>query len=209
MKMLAKLRLFKPGPAANFLIVLAIVNLLGACSTTRVNLQPGQAAEEVRINQLARDIKRLSPQVDPAEAERAAFVAINYSLQLAKQYEINHSALTHNFLINIGVKERGLCIHWTEDLQKRLLEENFRSLEFQWAVANYENPLRLEHSSVVVTVPGGNLQGGLLLDPWRYAGKLYWNQTRLDEDYQWQPREVVRQKKIAHRERLVPQQTTR
>ncbi len=190
------------------MIVLLLITLPGCSSKTPV--APTTFADgQTRINQLARDITGLSLHDDPAEARQAATIAINYSQQLAEEYEITRTPIVHNFLINIGVKERGLCTHWTEDLKTRLEREKFRSLELHWAVANYDKPFRLEHSSVVVTSPGEKITSGILLDPWRYAGYLYWSPPSEDDGYQWYPREQVRQQKLAHRARLLPQPTTR
>ena len=209
MKVLTNMRLFKPVKTFGWLFFLATGLLLSGCSTTPVVMQYESSVEQSRVERLTRDITRLSPFVDPAEASEVANIAINYSYQLAEEYEITRSPIMHNLLIQMGVKERGLCIHWTEDLKKRLQAENFRSLEFHWAIGNYHKPLRLEHSSVVVTANGGSIEGGLLLDPWRYGGRLYWNQTSLDEDYDWFPREVIREEKLAQRERLMVEQSDR
>lgn len=209
MKMLAKLRLFNPANTLKLVMFSVLLASIAGCSAKSAVSQLAPSSEQHRAEQLTRDITRLSPYVDPAEAAQAASIAIDYSYQLADEYEITQSPVMHNFLINIGVKQRGLCIHWTEDLQKRLQQEDFQSLEFHWAVANYDNPFRLEHSSVVVTPKGGQIKHGILLDPWRYGGRLYWNVASQDTGYQWFPRDVIRQKKLARRERLVEQPSSR
>ena len=94
-------------------------------------------------------------------------------------------------LVNLGIRERGLCIDWTTDLMARLQQEGFRSLQLHWAIANYQASFRLEHSSVVVSAIGGSIEQGLLLDPWRYSGNLYWARPGEDPGYRWRPRAEV------------------
>lgn len=200
MKMLTKKRLFKPfGQAFWFLFLLGL--LVSGCSTRQAVETADGLEEERRIAQLTREIGALSPQIFAGEAERAAIIAVRYSQQLAEEYNLSKPPLFHNFLVQTGLRERGLCIHWTEDLKAKLSQQGFQSLEFHWAVANYEPMFRFEHSSVVVTPQGGNINDGILLDPWRNSGELYWSKLDSDEGYEWFPREVIRQKKLQRQAR--------
>jgi hypothetical protein len=151
---------------------------------------------EQRIGELNRAILALGGDIDASEARRAARIAIEYSLQLAREYEVTDSAIVHNIKVNLGLKPRGLCVDWTRDLLTRLKQEKFHSLDLHWAVANYERAFRLEHSTVVVSARGESLEQGLVLDPWRYSGELYWSPTLLDKDYSWKPQgEILALKK--------------
>ena len=40
---------------------------------------------------------------------------------------------------------------------------------------------------MIVSARGEPLEQGLVLDPWRYSGELYWSPTLLDQDYSWKP----------------------
>ena len=146
---------------------------------------------ERRIADLEHAILSLGDNVDPGEASRAARVAIDYSLQLAREYGVSGSPLFHNIMVNLGIKSRGLCVHWTRDLGDRLRQEDFKSLDLHWAIANYESLFRLEHSTVVISAHGDSLQQGLVLDPWRNAGELYWARTLEDTDYPWRPQAEI------------------
>jgi hypothetical protein len=161
--------------------------LLAGCATSTpvANLPP--FVEQDRITELQLAIMALGDDVDRAEAQQAARIAIEYPLELAQQYEITDPPLVHNTLVNLGVKPRGLCTDWTVDLLTRLQQERFRSLELHWGIANYENLFRIEHSTVVISARGDSLQQGLVLDPWRYGGRLYWAKTLEDPVYQWYP----------------------
>ena len=73
----------------------------------------------------------------------------------------------------------------------RLRRERFHSLDLHWAIANYEAAFRLEHSSVVISAGGADLNQGLILDPWRNSGRLHWVLLTEDAKYRWQPRADV------------------
>jgi hypothetical protein len=165
----------------------SLLILLNGCASQGPRLEPHPAIAEQRIGELNRAILALGDDIDASEARRAARIAIEYSLQLAREYEITDSALVHNIKVNLGLKPRGLCVDWTRDLITRLKQEKFHSLDLHWAIANYERAFRLEHSTVVISARGASLEQGLVLDPWRYSGELYWSPTLLDKDYSWKP----------------------
>ena len=175
--------------------LILVVLLLQACASapTKPLLAPD---DQQQITQLSRDMLTLGDHVDPHEARLAATIAIRHSRELAQQYRISGSAIAHNLKVNLGLRDRGLCIHWTEDLLARLRREQFQTLGWHWAIANYENTFRLEHSSVVVTARGDGIDQGLVLDPWRHSGDLYWDATLNDSSYAWQPYDEVMLRKL-------------
>ena len=61
-------------------------------------------------------IRLLSPMVDPEEARQAAAMMTKESIQLAEDYDAVEPAWFHNVLVNSGLRERGLCYHWVNDL---------------------------------------------------------------------------------------------
>ncbi len=173
------------------LVLLPLV-LLAACSTPREH-RPDE------INRLASGIMALSPAIDPEEAQRAARIAIEYPKQLRIRYQVEDSPVLHNIKVNSGRKPRGLCWHWAEDLQKRLMRENFQTLTTHRAIANSHTRLLIDHSTVIVSAVGDRFDEGMVLDGWRYGGTLYWAPTLKDAKYTWVPREVVFARKRAKR----------
>lgn len=167
-----------------------LMALLLAASCTLTPPVPDQPDSE-KIAELSLAIAALGPDVDPGEAERAARLAVEYPRRLAMAYEIEDSPLTHNSKVNKGLKPRGLCWHWARDLGARLEKEQFRTLDIQYAIANYDVAFRIEHSSVIITAPGETIEQGLVLDPWRYGGALYWGPVPEDKSYPWRPRAEV------------------
>lgn len=173
-----------------FLSALLIL-LIQGCATTSPQPDLPPMVEQQRIAELRLAIRSLSDDIDAQEASLAARIAIEYTRQLAQEYEISGSPIAHNFLVNIGVKERGLCVDWTSDLLVRLQQERFHSLELHWGIANYENAFRLEHSTVIISARGDSLDQGLVLDPWRQGGQLFWAPTLQDPDYRWHPQAEI------------------
>ena len=181
--------------------LLALVGLtiwiLSSCASTPPISSSAVEIEQQRITQLNREIIALGKNVDPHEARLAATIAIRYSRKLAQEYDISGSAIGHNLKVNLGLRDRGLCIHWTEDLLTRLQQERFQSLDLHWAIANYEATFRLEHSTVIISARNDSLYQGLVLDPWRHTGDLFWSPTLADRQYPWRPKaEIMALKRI-------------
>jgi len=165
---------------------LGAAGLLAGCSGA-----PARTATAGGVAGLETAILELGPDVDPAEAARAARMAYDVSAQLAREYEIVDPPLIHNTKVNLGLKPRGLCYHWARDIQTRMTAARFASLQFTGLVANAENPFLLEHSTAVVIPRGGDWRQGVVLDPWRTGGILHWDQVQDDTRYNWKARADV------------------
>ena len=172
-----------------------LIDLLG-CASAKV-YYPGNATSNTdpagnsssaqvyrdRIKQLEQELMALSTTVDKAEAQITAATAVRESAVLVEKYELVRPALAHNLLVALGLKDRGLCYHWTEDLMQRLLALDLKSFQLYWAVAYRGSELR-EHNCVVITASGQGFHEGIVLDPWRNSGNLYW--ARITKDgYPW------------------------
>ena len=157
---------------------------------------PPAAPEEV--SRLAAAIAALGAEVDRAEARRAAEISYAHTHRLAQDYEITDPPVIHNTKVNMGLKPRGLCWHWAHDMEKRLRQERFATLDLHRAVANADS-VRLEHSTAIVSARGAGYDEGIVLDPWREGGRLTWVAVREDRDYDWEPRHEVVARKLARR----------
>jgi len=159
---------------------------VAACTT---NLPaPGSQAD---IAALAAQIRALSLNVDPDEATRAARISYETTFALAGAYQIADPPLIHNAKVNAGTKPRGLCYHWAEDMEARLNRENFQTLDMTRAIANSERRFFIEHSTAIITAKGAPMTSGIVLDPWRKGGTLFWSPAAKDPRYVWLPREDV------------------
>lgn len=178
---------------ARLICVLSLV-LLSSVGHARSNgPAPGTPQE---VAELARAILALGAEVDPQEAMRAAQVTYDYTYQLSQEYQITDRPLVHNTKVNLGSKPRGLCWHWAEDIEARLKKERFRTLDIHRAVANAFN-IRLEHSTSIISKKGDDFQQGIVLDPWRKGGVLFWSPVSEDRRYVWMARDEVMAKKRA------------
>jgi len=171
--------------AWNALLAVIAAAMVSGCAAPRSALLREPARIESRIAALQGRLKGLGKATDPDEARRVAQTAVAGSLELAEGYRVATPALWHNLLIQMGVRDRGLCYHWTEDLMKRLQSLNLKTYQLHWGVAHKGSDLR-EHNSVVITALRQPFDTGLVLDPWRNSGDLYWAAVRQD-DYPWVP----------------------
>jgi hypothetical protein len=178
------------------LALFAVASVLCSCAGVHYRLPQDESGVHGQKNehwQRTRDLKRalldLDPGIIPEEAALVAETAVFYSLELANEYELITPPLFHNTLVNLGMKERGLCIHWAEDLLARLRSLNVECLEFHWGVANRHATFRIEHSTVVVTARGRPFEQGMVLDPWRDSGRLFFGAVKEDKYVweKWQP----------------------
>jgi hypothetical protein len=137
-----------------------------------------------RIDSLQHDLTALDSTTDPSEARKLAETGIVYSLYLADEYRLVKEPHLHNILVNIGLKDRGLCFQWAEDLMKQFKALDLKTFSFHEAVA-YKGKKFHEHNTVVVTAKGKDFFDGIVLDPWRDSGDLYWISVKTDK-YPWQ-----------------------
>ncbi len=140
---------------------------------------------QAEMDELAEAILALSPGVDPEEARRAARVAYVSTQEQAIAYEITARPLVHNMMVNSGVKKRGLCYQWADDLEARMAKERFQTLSLHRAIANAYNPILIEHSTLIISAKGAGMNQGIVLDPWRKGGVLTWVPVLKDKRYTW------------------------
>jgi hypothetical protein len=158
---------------SGILIFLALVAFAGAAS----------ARDERSIRDLAKALATLAPDVDPAEAQLLSSTAHTTARTLARQYRVVLNPEFQNFLINIGLRDRGYCGHWTRDIGERLKELRFKTLVLHWGA--YEPGRSGESNCIVVTARNQAFQQGIVIDGWRRAGRLYWAKVPKDDEYKW------------------------
>ena len=164
------------------LFIVFLSMLFNACSVK----QPSPNTINKNIKELNSLIIKLSPAISKNEAFDFSNSSINYSLKLSKEYQAISSPWIQNTLVNIGIKKRGLCYEWTEDLLKYLVRRNYETLSFHAVGANigYMN----EHNSLSVSAKGEGIENSILLDAWRNSGDLYFRKIREDKKYEWKER---------------------
>ena len=125
----------------------------------------------------------LGPNIDPLEAQLLAHEAVNYPKVLANQYNLVQPAYLQNILVNYGYRENGLCWQWTRDMAKHIQARTWKSFDFYHGTANRRR--FNEHNSLIVAAKGKGVKDGMLLDPWRNSGELFWVKTTQDPKYYW------------------------
>ena len=153
--------------------------LFQGCSVKVGNIN----TESAKQIELASDIMALGSRIDKKEAYSIAKEALSHPKVLAKQYNLVTPASYHNMLINLGYRTRGLCFHWSEDMMAHLKKQKYKTIDLRWGVANKGG--EEEHNSVVVVPKGSTFESGIILDPWRNSGDLYWTRIGADEKFQW------------------------
>lgn len=174
-------------PAA--LLALAVMIGMTGCASLSGGAAGGGGADAAAMPHTDGDVEvlrdhlvALAPTVEEEEAWRLAECASTYSRELAQEYRVVRPAVFHNFLVNIGIRKRGLCYQWAEDLLAKLETLNLTTLELRWGMAR-AGTVR-EHNCVVVTAPGRPFEEGIVLDAWRHSGRLVWAPVAGDR-YPW------------------------
>jgi len=149
-----------------------------AICASAVSAQDGKS-----INDLRDALVALAPRtVDPREAELLSVTAHTISRQLAREYGVTGDPAIHNYLINIGVKKRGICADYTRDIGARLKEFRFKTLVLHWGAAYAKESD--ENNALVVTAPNQPFLDGIVLDGWRRSGELFWCPVKNDPEYE-------------------------
>ena len=148
--------------------------------------QPSPHLTHTQITKLQNLLVTLSPNVNEYEAKDLARSSIHYSYELAKKYDVVSSPWLQNSLVNLGIKKRGLCFQWTEDLLRFLVHKNYKTLKFYAVGANikYLN----EHNALSVSAKSAGVKESVLLDAWRNSGSLYFIKIDEDKEYEWKER---------------------
>ncbi len=141
------------------------------------------AKEKKSIKKLYNMLIDLAPFIDKKEADKLAHIAVLYPIYLSKKYKLIYPPLFHNFLVNIHLKDRGLCYQWVEDMLDYIQCSDFKSFDFYWGVANRGKID--EHNVVVVTAKGKPFESGIILDAWRDSGTLFFAKVKDDKKYRF------------------------
>lgn len=160
--------------------MLACVLLITGCASSPVNPRWAQRQSSALRDRLL----QLDSSVDPEEAVRLADVAVAKSADLAWEYRAVRPAWLGNWMVNLGMRDSGLCYDWANDLYPRLAELRLKTLEIHLAVARMDT--RREHNALVVNAPGHPFAEGLVLDAWRHSGRLWFGRVSADKP-PWRP----------------------
>lgn len=139
--------------------------------------------DKENIKALSTALISMSEHVTPDEAELTARESVSYAKELGYRYGVATTPWFHNFLVNAGLKERGLCYQWATDMKRHLKALDLKTLKILWGVAN--NGGYFEHNTVVMSAKGVTFANSIVIDPWRSYDPLYWGKVGGDK-YHWQ-----------------------
>lgn len=151
--------------------------------TKRTVVKNIDAKTQSEVAKVKQALMSLGPNIDPNEAQLLAYEAVNYPKVLANQYNLVQPAYLQNILVNYGYRENGLCWQWTRDMAKHIQARTWKSFDFFHGTANRRR--FNEHNSLVVAAKGKGVREGMLLDPWRNSGELFYTKTTADPKYYW------------------------
>ena len=161
------------------LFIVFITFFIVSCGSVNVD-SIYKPSDNAKIAKLANELENLGG--SHSEARELATLAITYPRVLAKKYKLVSPPLYQNFLVNIGLRKRGLCYQWVEDLYKEIKTRDFKTFDFKWGQAN-ANKLN-EHNVLVVVKKGSNdFENGIILDAWRNSGEMFFKKVKDDKEY--------------------------
>jgi len=166
----------------NFFKLFLLLFLLSGCVVTPT--VPSKA-DTIQLSKLLRSLDKSIPQYEAMHLSQDLF---QETQKLTKEFELTSPPLLHNTLVNIGIRKKGLCYHWSDALYAHFSQKKYPHFEFHLVGANIGEYF-LEHNALVIVAKNGSIQNGILVDPWRNSGKLYFLRIIEDTEYQWKHRE--------------------
>lgn len=120
---------------------------------------------------------------DPAEAAAIARSSLLAAERLSARYGMVWPPLLHNNLVHLGLRPRGLCCHWAEDMLRAVEATPLHHYRTWWLVAYLGNRVR-EHNTPAIAPVGSSWEDALVLDGWRDSGRLFFGPVSGDR-YPW------------------------
>ncbi len=160
----------------SFLFLLIIVSCVN----------PGTLAErQEQARRMSHDLQQLSPTVSASEADRLATTAIEESAKLSSDFKPLIHPWMNNGLVNTGLRKRGLCYQWRDDLFPHLFRLNLKTMDLHLTASKRDT--WQEHHGIIVTAKGQRFEDGMVVDPWRNGGRLWWGLLKDDKRHPWKP----------------------
>jgi len=160
-----------------YLLSLFILLFFSACTSS----------PEVRQNKpagLTALLYSLDADISLEEAEKLSKEIIFEIDKLRQKFDPVSEPHVNNFLINVGVKKQGLCYEWSDALYMHFKHKQYPHFSFHLLVAD-KGEYFFEHNVMVVTAKEGKVMDGVIIDPWRKPGSLYFSKVQDDQGYDW------------------------
>ena len=141
----------------------------------------------VQIKQLSEVLQAIDRKIPTNESRRLSRDLYDYTSVLVRNYRLTWPPQWHNFLVNIGLREKGLCYNFSDALYLHLKQAAYPHFDFHLAVAHRGDYFR-EHNALVVIAKDGRVENGVIIDAWRHSGKLFYTPFNRDPKYRWHHR---------------------
>src|SRR5436305_13053504 len=125
------------------------------------------ASDERSIKDLAKALTGLSADVDPAEAQALSYTAHTTARRLKKEYRVALNPEFTVFLYNVGLRKRGWCGHWAQDIGAELIKLEPKTLVLHWGEAYPDTSS--DNNALVVTASIKRFEDGILDGGWGRA----------------------------------------
>lgn len=132
-------------------------------------------------------LQSLEQNITKKESQRLSRDIFLKREELAKTFEVTSPPQYHNFLVNIGLREKGLCYHWSDALYSYLSGQDYASFEFH-LMGTHIGEYWSEHNVLVVIAKGQRIEEGVIIDAWRNPDALYFSKVEDDKKYVWSHR---------------------
>jgi len=144
------------------------------------------------VKHLGQKLQALDAKIPEQEADFLAWDIHHKAEELAERFELVSPPQFHNFLVNVGVREKGLCYHFSDALYIHLKSQGYEHFDFHLVGANI-GEYWSEHNALVVVAKGCQsetciLNSGILIDAWRDSGEVYYSRVSEDRSYHWKHR---------------------
>jgi len=159
-------------------VSLLVWGLLSGCSVKAV------PAPQAQIDKLTTLLANKHSGIPREETRRLSHAIFQKTESLTREFALTSPPLWHNVLVNTGVKKRGLCYHWSDALYIFLKKEHYPHYGFHLMGANIHEYFS-EHNALAVVAKGQKVEDGVIIDPWRNSGKLYFSKIKVDKAYHW------------------------
>jgi hypothetical protein len=140
-----------------------------------------QKSDVAKAEKLTNDLASLSPRVSREEAKLLADCAFSTVTKLRREYRMFGTPIFNNFLIYHGLRKRGYCYQWSEDLLIAIDALRLKSLELHWG--EHDPNTWRENNCIVVTARGQPFKRGIMLECWRHLGHLYYGAVASDYEH--------------------------
>jgi len=142
---------------------------------------------DTRIEALSHLLYTLDTSISKEETLALSKDIFQKTEALTKEFKMTSPPQYHNFLVNIGLREKGLCYHWSDALYIYFTHQSYPSFEFHLMGANI-GEYWTEHNVMVIVAKGSSVEEGIIIDPWRESGRLYLSKVKEDTKYTWKHR---------------------